>query len=144
VEAPLQRLEHAWHMPVSYFVIPLFALFNAGIPLDPGDFYSTLLHPVTLGVGTGLVLGKVIGIAGSSWIALQLGIGRLPSDTRFNQIIGVALLGGIGFTMSIFVAELGFAGHPELLLMAKSGILLASVIAGTSGCLWLYLAGNGK
>jgi NhaA family Na+:H+ antiporter len=144
VEAPLQRLEHAWHMPVSYFVIPVFALFNAGIPLDPGDFSSTLLHPVTLGVSTGLVLGKVIGIAGSSWIALQLGIGRLPSDTRFNQIIGVALLGGIGFTMSIFVAELGFAGQPELLLMAKSGVLLASVIAGTSGCLWLYLAGNGK
>lgn len=144
VEAPLQRLEHAWHMPVSYFVIPLFALFNAGIPLDPGDFSTTLLHPVTLGVSVGLVLGKVIGIAGSSWIALQLGIGRLPTDTRFNQIIGVALLGGIGFTMSIFVAELGFAGQPELLQMAKSGILLASVIAGVSGCLWLYLAGDRK
>jgi NhaA family Na+:H+ antiporter len=142
VEAPLQRLEHAWHMPVAYFVIPVFALCNAGIPLNIDDMTATLLHPVTLGVSAGLVLGKVIGVAGASWLALKLGIAQLPADTRFTQIIGVALLSGIGFTMSIFVAELGFAHQPELLLMAKTGILAASLLAGVTGFLWLYLAGN--
>jgi NhaA family Na+:H+ antiporter len=144
VEAPLQRLEHAWHIPVAYFVIPVFALFNAGITLHLDDIATTLTHPVTLGVSAGLVFGKVIGIAGTSWIALKLGIGQLPTGTRFTQIIGVALLGGIGFTMSIFVAELGFAGQPDLLLMAKTGVLAASIIAGVSGFIWLFVAGNKK
>lgn len=144
VEAPLQRLEHAWHIPVAYFVIPVFALFNAGITLHVDDIATTLTHPVTLGVSAGLVFGKVIGIAGTSWIALKLGIGQLPTGTRFTQIIGVALLGGIGFTMSIFVAELGFAGQPDLLLMAKTGVLAASIIAGVSGFIWLFVAGNKK
>ncbi len=144
VEAPLQRLEHAWHIPVAYFVIPVFALFNAGITLHVDEIATTLTHPVTLGVSAGLVFGKVIGIAGTSWIALKLGIGQLPTDTRFTQIIGVSLLGGIGFTMSIFVAELGFAGQPELLLMAKTGVLAASIIAGVSGFIWLFVAGNKK
>jgi NhaA family Na+:H+ antiporter len=142
VAAPLQRLEQAWHLPVAYFVIPVFALFNAGIPLHAGELAATLSHPVTLGVGLGLVAGKLAGIAGSSWLALKLGAGQLPTDTRFTQIIGVALLGGIGFTMSIFVTELGFAGQPELLRMAKTGVLAASVIAGLCGFLWLYLTGN--
>jgi NhaA family Na+:H+ antiporter len=142
VEAPLQRLEHAWHLPVAYLVIPIFALFNAGIPLDLSDVGQTLMHPVTLGVSLGLIAGKVIGIAGGCWIALKLNIGQLPAETRFTQIIGVSLLGGIGFTMSIFIAELGFAHQPELLLMAKTGILFASLVAGVMGFIWLYLAGN--
>ena len=142
VEAPLQRLEHAWHLPVAYLVIPIFALFNAGIPLEFDDFGQTLMQPVTLGVVLGLVLGKVIGISGCCWVALKLNIGQLPADTRFTQIIGVSLLGGIGFTMSIFIAELGFARQPELLLMAKTGILFASLFAGITGFIWLYLAGS--
>ena len=142
VEAPLQRLEHAWHLPVAYLVIPIFALFNAGIPLQLSGIGQTLLHPVTLGVSLGLTGGKVIGIAGTCWIALKLNIGQLPAGTRFTQIIGVSLLGGIGFTMSIFIAELGFIHQPELLLMAKTGILFASLVAGVSGFIWLYLAGN--
>ena len=142
VEAPLQRLEHAWHLPVAYLVIPIFALFNAGIPLDFSDIGRTLSHPVTAGVMFGLLAGKILGIAGTCWIALKLNIGQLPAGTRFTQIIGVSLLGGIGFTMSIFIAELGFIHQPELLLMAKTGILFASLIAGVSGFIWLYLAGN--
>ena len=142
VEAPLQRLEHAWHLPVAYLVIPIFALFNAGIPLDLSGFGQTLMHPVTMGVSFGLIFGKVIGIAGSCWIALKLNIGQLPAETRFTQIIGVSLLGGIGFTMSIFIAELGFIHQPELLLMAKTGILFASLIAGVAGFIWLYIAGS--
>jgi NhaA family Na+:H+ antiporter len=141
VEAPLQRLEHAWHLPVAYLVIPIFALFNAGIPMELSGIGQTLSHPVTLGVMLGLLAGKIIGIAGTCWIALKLNIGQLPAGTRFTQIIGVSLLGGIGFTMSIFIAELGFIHQPELLLMAKTGILFASLIAGISGFIWLYLAG---
>ena len=140
VGTPLQRLEHAWHLPVAFLVIPIFALFNAGIPIEFGALAATLSHPVTLGVALGLVLGKFIGISGTSWLALKLGIGQLPADTSFNQIAGVSLLGGIGFTMAIFIAELGFSQQPELLLMAKTGVLAASLLAGISGFLWLWLA----
>ena len=142
VETPLQRLEHNMHLPVAFLVIPIFAFFNAGIPLEVGALGATLSHPVTLGVMLGLVLGKFIGIAGVSWVALKLGVGQLPAGTSMSQIAGVALLGGIGFTMSIFIAELGFVGQPENLLMAKTGILLASLVAGVSGYLWLWKAGE--
>ena len=139
VETPLQRLEHGLHMPVAFLVIPIFAFINAGIPMQFSDLGSTLMHPVTLGVTFGLVVGKFIGIVGLSWLALKLGIGQLPAQTSFNQIAGVALLAGIGFTMSIFIAELGFASQPEYLLMAKTGILFASLLAGISGYIWLLL-----
>ncbi len=138
VQAPLQRLEHFWHMPVAFFVIPVFALFNAGIPLDAGTFLDSMAHSVQLGVIAGLVLGKFAGITGASWLALRLGIGVLPAGTRFAQIAGVSLLGGIGFTMSIFIAELAFTAEPQLLIMAKTGILTASLLSGLAGfaCLW--------
>lgn len=139
VGTPLQRLEHALHLPVAYLVIPIFAFINAGISMPLDGFGVTLAHPVTLGVGLGLILGKFIGIAGMSWLALQLGIGQLPAGTRFTQIAGVALLGGIGFTMAMFIADLGFAHQPELLLMAKTGILLASLLAGIGGYIWLRM-----
>ena len=139
VEAPLQRLEHVWHMPVAYLVIPVFALANAGIPLAFDSLGGTLTHPVMLGVSLGLVLGKFIGITGASWLVLKLGMAELPKDTRFTQIAGVSLLAGIGFTMSIFVAQLGFSHNEEMLLMAKTGILFASLLAGVSGFIWLYM-----
>jgi Na+:H+ antiporter, NhaA family len=140
VQTPLQRLEHLWHLPVAFLVIPIFALCNAGIPLEFGTLWKTLSHPVTLGVGLGLVAGKFIGITGACWLALKLGVGQLPAGTRFTQIAGVSVLGGIGFTMAIFIAELGFAQQPEYLLMAKTGILTASLFAGMVGYVWLYLA----
>jgi len=139
VETPLQRLEHSMHMPVAFLVIPIFAFINAGIPMNFSGIGETLSHPVTLGVMLGLVLGKFIGIAGACWIALKLGIGQLPAQTSFSQIAGVSLLAGIGFTMSIFIADLGFASQPEYLLMAKTGILVASLIAGIGGYIWLLL-----
>lgn len=139
VETPLQRLEHMMHLPVAFLLIPVFALINAGIPLDFSAMGATLAHPVTLGVALGLVLGKFIGIAGASWLALKLGAGRLPAGTTFSQIAGTALLGGIGFTMAIFIAELGFAEQPGYLLMAKTGILAASLLAGAGGFVWLWL-----
>ncbi len=139
VQTPLQSLMHIWHLPVAFLVIPIFALFNAGIPLELGSLQETLTHPVMLGVMLGLLLGKFLGITGACWLALKLGIAQLPTDTRFSQIAGVAVLGGIGFTMSIFIAELAFVAHPEYLLMAKTGVLVASLLAGMIGFIWLWL-----
>ncbi len=142
VQTPLQRLEHSWHLPVAFLVIPIFALFNAGIPLTFGDMGATLSHPVMLGVMLGLVLGKFLGITGACWLALRLGVGQLPTGTRFSQIAAVSVLGGIGFTMSIFIAELGFADQEDYLLMAKTGVLAASLFAGLLGYLWLWYLGR--
>ena len=139
VETPLQRLEHIWHIPVAYIVIPIFALANAGIPLAIGSMRESLTDPVMLGVSLGLVLGKFVGITGASWLMLKLGLAALPKDTRFTQIAGVSLLAGIGFTMSIFVAQLGFGAREDLLLMAKTGILVGSLLAGVAGFIWLYV-----
>ncbi|MCF6272188.1 MAG: Na+/H+ antiporter NhaA [Rhodobacteraceae bacterium] len=144
VETPLQRLEHIWHMPVAFLVIPIFALANAGIPVEFGNIGGILGNPVLLGVSAGLILGKFVGITGICWLMLKFGIADLPKDTSFSQIAGVSLLAGIGFTMSIFVAQLAFSDQPEMLLMAKTGILGASLIAGISGYTWLYLAGSPK
>ena len=142
VQAPLQSLEHLWHMPVAYLVIPIFALVNAGIPLEFGSISETMTHPVMTGVVLGLLAGKFIGISGGAWLVLKLGVAVLPKDTRFTQIMGVSLLAGIGFTMSIFVAQLGFEGNEELLLMAKTGILFASLAAGITGYIWLFMVSD--
>ena len=144
VESPLQRLEHAMHMPVAFIIIPLFALANAGIPVDVSTLGQTMTHPVALGVMLGLVLGKLIGVAGVTWLAIKLGLGKLPEGMTNNHLIGVGLLAGIGFTMSIFIAELGFAHNEEYLLMAKTGVLFASLITGVGGYLWLRLTSSGK
>lgn len=139
VETPLQRMEHGLHVPVSFLIIPLFALANAGIPIVLEDLTAVLAEPVTLGVMLGLVLGKPIGIAGCVWLALRQGWGQLPPACTMRHIIGAGMLGGIGFTMSIFIAELGFKGQDETLIMAKTGVLSASLVAGVGGCLWLLL-----
>ncbi len=138
-QAPLQRLEHIWHMPVAYLVIPIFALANAGIQIEFGEIRETLAHPVMLGVFFGLVFGKFVGITGMSWLVLKLGIADLPKDTKFSQIAGVSLIAGIGFTMSMFIAQLGLRADDEILLMAKTGILLGSFVAGVTGFVWLYI-----
>ncbi len=138
VQAPAQVLEHKLHLPSAYLVIPIFALANAGIPVDWSSVSEVIVHPVASGIIAGLVLGKLLGIVGFCWVAVKLGWTTLPAGLNFRHIIGVGLMGGIGFTMSIFVAELGFASHPQDLLIAKTGILLASALAGISGFLWLY------
>jgi len=143
VQAPAQILERKLHLPSAYLVIPIFSLANAGIPIDWSSVGSVVTHPVSIGVAAGLVIGKLIGIAGFSWVAVKLGLTSLPCGLNFKHIVGVGLMAGIGFTMSIFIAELGFAHHAQDLLMAKTGILLASILAGVSGFLWLYLT-SGK
>jgi len=139
VQAPAQTLESQLHLPSAYIVIPIFALANAGVPIDWSSIGTTLMHPVVMGIGLGLVMGKLLGIAGFTWIAVKSGICELPKDLTMNHIIGVAFMGGIGFTMSIFIAELGFARFPADLLMAKTGILFASLAAGLVGFAWLYM-----
>ena len=142
VQAPAQIMERKMHIPTAYLIIPIFSLANAGIPIDWESFGSVITHPVSVGIAAGLVLGKLIGIAGFSWLAVKLGVTTLPTGLNFKHITGAALMGGIGFTMSIFIAELGFAHSAENLLMAKTGILLASVLAGVSGLVWLYFTSN--
>jgi NhaA family Na+:H+ antiporter len=141
VGTPASRLEHSLHLPVSLVVIPLFALANAGISIDFSSIGETFSQPVSMGVMAGLIFGKVLGIAGVAWLAIKLGIAQLPQGSNMSQIFGVAFLGGIGFTMSIFVAELAFLGNSELIFEAKVGILSASLLSGLIGFIWLkYIA----
>ncbi len=137
MESPLQRMEHNLHIWVSFFIVPVFALANAGIPIEFSQLDNILIHPVTIGVGLGLILGKTVGIIGFSWVVLKAGWSKLPQDVSFSQIGGVSLLAGIGFTMSIFIGSLAFAEQPEYLLNAKIGIIFASLFAGIVGYLWL-------
>ncbi len=138
VQAPAQILEHKLHLPSAYIVIPIFALANAGVSINWTSIGETLVHPVSIGVTSGLVVGKLLGITGFSWLVVKSGFAQLPEDLTMKHIIGAGLMGGIGFTMSIFIAELGFADYPQDLLMAKTGIILGSLIAGVSGFVWLY------
>jgi len=137
---PLQQWERALEHPVALFVLPLFALVNAGIAVELSALPALLADSLALGIVLGLVLGKAIGISLPTYALLKLGIGRLPDGVQQGHIIGLALLGGIGFTMSIFIATLGFADHPEQQVIAKTGILTASLIAGACGYLWLRFA----
>jgi len=137
VGSPSARLEHDLHLPVSLVVIPLFALANAGISIDFSSIGETIVTPVSLGIIAGLILGKVLGIFGVAYLAIKLKIAKLPDGSSMEQIFGVAFLGGIGFTMSIFVADLAFLGSPEMIFQAKVGILAASLFAGFTGYIWL-------
>ena len=143
VGSPSARLEHDLHLPVALIIIPLFALANAGISIDFSSIGTTVMQPVSIGIIAGLILGKVIGIFGISWIAIKLKIAKLPQGSSVSQIFGVAFLGGIGFTMSIFVADLAFINSPELIFQAKIGVLIASLSAGLFGYMWLrYISKN--
>lgn len=132
MESPLQRMEHKLHIWVSFLIIPIFALANAGIPIDFASLGTTLNHPITLGIIAGLIGGKLIGILLFSWLILKLGWSQLPQGVNMKQIAGVSLLAGIGFTMSIFIAGLAFTNE-QYLLNAKIGILAASLLAGIGG-----------
>jgi len=137
VGTPASRLEHDLHLPVALLVIPIFALANAGIKIDFSSIGDTIMEPVSLGIIFGLIFGKVIGIFGVSWIAVKLKVAQLPEGSSLSQVFGVAFLAGIGFTMSIFVADLAFINSPELIFQAKVGILSASLFSGLFGYFWL-------
>ena len=141
---PASKLEHDLHLPVALIVIPLFALANAGISIDFSSIGETITTPVSMGIIAGLILGKVIGIFGVAWLAIKLGIAKSPKGSTTNQLFGVAFLGGIGFTMSIFVSDLAFPGNEALIFQAKVGILAASLFAGLFGFLWLRFIASSK
>ncbi|WP_082491524.1 Na+/H+ antiporter NhaA [Pedobacter sp. Leaf194] len=130
-ETPLQKIEHALHPYVAFLIMPLFALANSGI-LIGADFFSAVLNPVSIGVAAGLVFGKFIGILLFCFLMVKLGIARLPEYSNWTHMTGVALLAGIGFTMSLFISGLAFS-NPEYGEQAKYGILIASVLAGVLG-----------
>jgi NhaA family Na+:H+ antiporter len=135
-ESPMLRFEHALLPWNKYAVMPVFALANAGVLLGAGAARS-LADPISLGVICGLVLGKPIGIVLFSWLATQSRIAAMLDGIGWRQIAGVGLLGGIGFTMSLFIANLAFGDTPEL-EMAKVGILAASIISGLAGAVVLF------
>ena len=141
VQSPLQRIEHGLTPWVTFVVIPIFALANAGIDLGGIAWGQALSSRVTMGVLTGLVIGKFVGITLFSWIAVRLGVARLPSGVQWRHLMGAAWLAGIGFTMSLFIAQLAFR-DPEIVEQAKLGILLGSAISATIGLSWLVWAGS--
>ncbi|HSK79227.1 MAG TPA: Na+/H+ antiporter NhaA, partial [Thermoanaerobaculia bacterium] len=141
-QAPLQTMERKLHGIVAFGIMPLFALANAGVELTGGDYGAILSSPVTLGIFLGLVLGKSLGITLFSWAAVRTGLAALPGGVTWRLIHGVAWLAGIGFTMSLFVAGLAFAGAPALLTAAKLGVLAASLSAGVCGWFLLRRAGS--
>jgi NhaA family Na+:H+ antiporter len=125
--------EHYLHQPQAFYVLPLFAFFNAGVRIG-GDALGSLANPISIGIILGLVVGKQIGVTVFSWLAVRLGWASLPEGVNWLQIWGLSCLAGVGFTMSLFVSELAFYGS-ELVDEAKLGILTASLVAGVLGAL---------
>jgi NhaA family Na+:H+ antiporter len=136
-------LENRLHKPVAFLVLPIFALANTGIVIGAG-WLENLSGPNGMGVISGLVIGKPVGVVLLSVIAVMLGICSLPADLRWRHIVGAGMLGGIGFTMSIFITNLAFSGQPELINASKMAVFVASLMAGTLGFLWLRFCGSGE
>lgn len=141
VISPLQELEDSLHPVVNYFILPLFAFANAGILLLGTDM-STVFEGISLAIICGLVLGKFIGIFGFSWLTVKLKLAPLPAHSNWKMMGSIALLGGIGFTVSLFIATLSYGGNPELAAIlnhAKLGIVVGSLLAGVGAFLILHL-----
>jgi len=132
IQPPSHRLEHALHAPVAYFILPIFALANAGVAVSAADAVSAATTSCASGVVLGLLVGKPLGIWGASWLAVKFGLADLPKGARWSQLFGAAILGGIGFTMSLFVTGLAFS-EPSHITPAKIGILGGSVVAAVVG-----------
>ncbi|MGH7585444.1 MAG: Na+/H+ antiporter NhaA [Gemmatimonadales bacterium] len=139
--SPLQRIQHHLHGIVAFLIMPLFALANAGVAIGAGGLADRLAGPVSLGIVLGLLVGKPVGIVLFSWIAMRTGFAVQPTGVTWRHFLGVGLLGGIGFTMALFIADLAFAGtalHDE----AKVGVFAGSLLAGVAGALVLRRAGR--
>ncbi|MNS34363.1 Na(+)/H(+) antiporter NhaA [compost metagenome] len=131
------RLQYFLHKPVAFIILPLFAIANTCIAID-SNWHEGLNHPNTIGIILGLLIGKPLGIWLFSFLAVSLGICSLPDDLKWKNILGAGMLGGIGFTMSIFITLLAFKNDgEEVITYSKIAILIASFIAGTAGFLWL-------
>jgi NhaA family Na+:H+ antiporter len=137
--SPLHRLEHALHRVVPFVIVPIFGFANAGVSFT-GISLSDLTAPLTMGVTLGLVAGKLIGVLGTSALAISMGFAEMPRNARWPHMVGVALLCGIGFTMSLFIGLLAFAGNEHLQNDVKLGILMGSFVAALLGALAFMLA----
>lgn len=131
-DTPLQRLEHILQPVALFVVMPVFALANAGITLD-GISGGDIVTPVSSGIFLGLLVGKFVGICGVCWLFVKMKWATLPDEMTIKTVAGLSLLGGVGFTMSLFITNLAFQSSPELVLQAKLGILAASLLAGMLG-----------
>lgn len=141
VQPPLDRVVHGLQGWVAFAIVPLFATTNAGVRIG-GDLGATLLSPVALGAAVGLAAGKAIGVFGATWLAVKTGLAPKPAGASWAQVLGVALLAGIGFTMSIFVTSLAFPGEQGLQDAAKTGIFVASLACALAGLALLRAVGR--
>jgi NhaA family Na+:H+ antiporter len=137
--APISSLTHRLEPWVAYAIVPLFALSNAGVAVSGDTAADAPGEPVVLGIALGLVLGKTIGVFSATWLAVKLGIGRLPSATTWRHVLGLSVTAGVGFTVALFVAGLSFE-DPHLTDLAKIGILAGSFVAGILGYVLLRTA----
>ncbi|TYZ06546.1 Na+/H+ antiporter NhaA [Hymenobacter lutimineralis] len=133
----IEQIEHALQKPVSYLILPVFALANTAIVLS-GEAVSGLLSPLGMGVGLGLLLGKPVGIFSATWLAVKAGVAELPANVTWLKLLGLAFTAGIGFTMAIFIANLSFS-DPALIDVAKLAVIAGSVLAALLGILVLRL-----
>ncbi len=134
--SPSHRLEHFLHKPVAFVILPIFALANTGIVIG-ADWMQSLASANSLGISAGLLLGKPLGVLLLSFVAVTAGLTRLPEDLTWRHVAGAGILGGIGFTMSIFITNLAFAGNADAINASKMAILAASLTAGIIGFVWL-------
>lgn len=140
-QSPSHRLEHVLHKPVAFLILPVFALANTGVAIGT-DWAQGLLTSNSLGIVLGLSAGKPIGIVLATFAAVSLGLCRLPPDLAWRHVFGAGLLGGIGFTMSIFITNLAFTGEAGVVNASKMAILIASLVSGVAGFTWLALRGT--
>jgi len=137
-ESPLHALERSLHKPVAFGVVPIFGFANAGVSFS-GVSLATLIEPLTLGIAGGLLFGKLVGVFGSLVVLVKSGLVDLPAGASWPQALGISLLCGIGFTMSLFISMLAFA-DPVMVDRAKYGILIGSLCAGMAGYILLRLS----
>ena len=134
-QSPLYFLEHGLHPWIVYIILPVFAFLNAGVSLQ-GVNLETLASPISLGIICGLVIGKPLGAFLFSWLSIKLGQAKLPDNANYTQLLGVTMLAGIGFTMSLFIGTLAF-DNPDNLSLVRLGVIVGSLVSGIFGALVL-------
>jgi NhaA family Na+:H+ antiporter len=140
--APALRLEHRLQPWSAGFCVPVFALFAAGVPIGPDALRAVFVEPLALGVMVGLLVGKIIGIFGFCWLVIRLTPASRPRGLAWRDIAAVSMLGGVGFTVSLLIAELSLADHPDILDTAKAAVLVASAAASVIGAVMLIRRGR--
>lgn len=139
IRTPAYRLEHNLHLPVALVIVPFFAFINSGIEIDMATLGEAASHSMPYAIVAGLFLGKPLGISLAVWLAVKSGVGELPQSARMMHIVGVGFLAGIGFTMSIFIGSLAFAGNEEFIDYSKIGIFCASILSAGVGLFILQM-----